>query len=294
MKHAKALAALMAAFLMMALSACGSSESDTQDSPATPAYEVSVHVECDDNLIFSRYDVLVYFDGTKLGELDHGKTADYSTKTTKGQHKIEFRSKDDSSTTGSVTVDVDGDCAFSYTIHCTSDEVKIKELDGEDSGGSTESQAAEPATPEPSSSVDASKPSEEPAVSDEPDVLTADNCPELAAILATHNESDPAIGSFAAKYNGRTIEFDGCITYWSHHESYKTRFDFLLGAGNYDPDTQLGPNFKFDNVNRFDLGLPSSADGLNIGDNVRVRAEVGKYNADTTLFLLKPITVTPR
>lgn len=87
MKHTKALVALMAAFLVIALSACGSSESNTSDSPAAPIYEVSVHVECDDNLIFSRYDVLVYFDGTKPGELDHGKTADYSTEATEGQHE---------------------------------------------------------------------------------------------------------------------------------------------------------------------------------------------------------------
>ena len=294
MKHAKALIVLMATFLMLALSACGSSESNAPNSPDAPTYEVSVHVECDSNLIFSKYDVLVYFDGTKLGELDHGNTADYSTKTIKGQHKIEFRSKDDSSTTGSATVDVDSDCAFSYTIHCTSDEVKVKELDEEDSGNSTESQTAEPANPEPSSSDDASKYTKEPTASDEPDVLTAENCPELATVLAAHNESDPAIGSFAAKYQGRTIEFDGCITYWSYHESYKTRFDFMLGAGNYDPNTQLGPNFKFDDVNRSNLGLPSSVEGLSVGDNVRVKAEVGKYSADTTLFLLKPITVTPR
>lgn len=68
----------------------------------------------------------------------------------------------------------------------------------------------------------------------------------------------------------------------------------MLGAGNYDPNTQLGPNFKFDDVNRSNLGLPSSVEGLSVGDNVRVKAEVGKYSADTTLFLLKPITVTPR
>ena len=284
----------MAAFLAMALSACSSSKSDASNSPAVPTYEVSVHVECDDNLIFGRYDVLVYFDGTKLGELDHGKTADYSTEATEGQHEIKFQSKDDSSTTGSVTVEVDGDCAFSYTVHCTSDKVKVKELDGEEPGSSTESQTAEPAEPEPSSSVDANESSKEPAASDEPEILTAENCPELAAVLATRNESDPAIGSFAAKYKGRTIEFDGCITYWSHHGSYKTRFDFMLGAGDYDPNTQLGPNFKFDDVNRSNLGLPSDVDGLSVGDNVRVRAEVGEYNAGTTLFLLKPIAVTPR
>ena len=191
-------------------------------------------------------------------------------------------------------MEVDGDCAFSYSIHCTSDKVEVEEIVEGEPGNSTESPTAKPAESESPSPAEADESSKERAASDEPEILTAENCPDLAAILATRNESDPAIGSFAARYKGRTIEFDGCITYWSHHGSYKTRFDFMLGAGDYDPNTQLGPNFKFDDVARHNLDLPPNVDGLNVGDNVRVRAEVGKYDANTTLFLLKPIAVAPR
>lgn len=296
MKHVKVLLVLMIAFLAMALSACSGSESNDSSITDTPTYKVSIHVECDGNLVFSRYDVLVYFDGAKLGELVHGDTADYFTDAVEGRHEVEFRSKDDSSISGSVTVEVNSDSEFSYSIHCTSSKVKIEELDTEKSDSSADDQTEEAAFSESSSSssTNESESSEELVTSKDPEILTAENCPELAAILSTHNESDPAIGPFAAKYKGKIIEFDGCIMYWSNHGSYKTRFDFMLGSGDYNPDAQLGPNFKFDDVNRYDLGLPSSVDGLSVGDNVRIRAEVGQYSADTTLFLLKPISVTPR
>ena len=69
MKYTKVLAVLLAAFLAMALSACGGSKSETSSRPTVPTYRVSIHVECDSNLVFSRYDVSVFFDGTKLGSL---------------------------------------------------------------------------------------------------------------------------------------------------------------------------------------------------------------------------------
>lgn len=128
-------------------------------------------------------------------------------------------------------------------------------------------------------------------------VLTIENNEDLKKLLELKDESDPFIEEFAGKYYGRTIEFDGCITYLGNHitnngKIYKTRYDILFGAGDYHPDTQRGPYFKYEDVNRYDMGLES--EGIHLGENVRLKAKVGKYNKETLLFLLEPISMEER
>jgi hypothetical protein len=69
-----------------------------------------------------------------------------------------------------------------------------------------------------------------------------------------------------------------------------------LSAGDYDPDHQTGPTFKFDDVGVWDLGLDTLflEDVIKIGMNVRIVAEVVEFNSNTGLFFLKPILVTER
>lgn len=131
---------------------------------------------------------------------------------------------------------------------------------------------------------------------EELEILTIENNSELQAILLTKNESDPIINEFATKYAGRTIEFDGNITSMFNHGNYDTRYDILIGAGDYDENSQKGPNFKFENVNYYDLGLSDMnvESMLNIGQNIHVIAKVGSYNGNNTIFSLKPISVTIR
>ncbi|VEH00443.1 Uncharacterised protein [Slackia heliotrinireducens] len=324
---------LAVALLAASLYACDDTESEEMTETVVPTYDVALHVDCEENIIFSRYDVDVYLDDEKLGTIPHGDVADYSLEADEGEHRIKFASVDDSTTTGSVVIDVAEDCSLSYEIQCKHSEIKVEEVAETEpeseaetasaaAGHSKETKEAESTkTEEPEEEPEASTEKEEPAeekapVEEEPEaveeepveepapaeesapeedaVLTVDNCPELAAILATHNEGDPAIAEFAEEHKGDTIEFDGCITYWTNHGSYKTRFDFMLGAGEYDPDRQQGPLFKFDNVNRFDLNLPDDVDGLSIGDSVRVTAVVGSYSPDTFILLLDPVSVTLR
>ena len=122
--------------------------------------------------------------------------------------------------------------------------------------------------------------------------LTVDNCPELAAILSNKAEMDPSYSDFASKYKGRTIEFNGRIDYCSHYKNYDTRFDYLVSAGDYDPDHQVGPSFKFENVNYSDLH--TNMDTVSVGLNVRIIAEVRSYDSNSGLFYLKPISVNKR
>ncbi|MCH5267713.1 MAG: DUF4839 domain-containing protein [Lachnospiraceae bacterium] len=126
-------------------------------------------------------------------------------------------------------------------------------------------------------------------------VLTIDNCEELASILSRDAEYE-SYSIFADKYYGSTIEFDGGIDYVDNHGKYKTRYDILVSAGDYDPDGQLGPTFKFENVGVSNLNLDTLflEDEIKVGKNVRIVAKVGEFNMDTGLFFLDPVSVSAR
>lgn len=122
--------------------------------------------------------------------------------------------------------------------------------------------------------------------------LTIDNCPELASMLSNKAEIDDTYSSFATKYYGRIIEFDGRIDYCANHDTYNTRFDYLVSAGDYDPDRQIGPSFKFEDVNYYDLN--TDLDSVSVGQNVHIVAKVKSFDSNNGLFYLEPVSVTGR
>lgn len=131
-------------------------------------------------------------------------------------------------------------------------------------------------------------------VCDEPKPnLTVDNCSELAALLELSDPSDPSVSAFANSYSGQVIEFDGCVTAMQNHEDYTTRWDVLLGAGDFDENSMRGPNFRLTDVNYYDMNV-SGGDSIYVGLNVHVVAEVGDYNSNTTLFELEIISMEIR
>ena len=101
-------------------------------------------------------------------------------------------------------------------------------------------------------------------------------------------EIDESYSEFASKYKERVIEFDGQIADCTHHENYNTRFDYLITAID-DSNHQVGPYFKFQNVNYSDLN--TDLDSVTVGLNVHITAEVEKYDSVSGLFYLKPISV---
>ncbi|NMD71526.1 DUF4839 domain-containing protein [Bacillus sp. DNRA2] len=127
-------------------------------------------------------------------------------------------------------------------------------------------------------------------------ILTVKNNEDLAALLSVKNENDPIIGKFAKKYVGRIIEFDGNIANMMQHGNYKTRYNILILAGDYNETTFSGPNFQFENVGVIDLNLTGSEipDSIGAGQNLHITAEVVEYNETSELFRLKPINTEIR
>lgn len=127
--------------------------------------------------------------------------------------------------------------------------------------------------------------------------LSVDNSPELATILGLGDYCSDEIASFAQTYEGRVIVFEGNIGAIANSGGSSTRFDILLGAGDYDENSQMGPAFQFKDVNIVsDLGLtgPGVPDAVAVGDNVLITAEIDSYEEDSCLFLLDPVSTQYR
>lgn len=159
-------------------------------------------------------------------------------------------------------------------------------------------------SPTPPLSTESAAVSEESAPSPTPtlaektvQVINAENNTDFAALLVATDYCDPSMAQFAAKYQGREIEFDGSITNMQHHGNYDTRYDILVGPGDAGPKTTAGPAFKYEDVNMFDLKLAGKSVPSHVaeGDKFRFTAEVGEYKPNQgCLFFLTPVSTTVR
>ena len=66
-----------------------------------------------------------------------------------------------------------------------------------------------------------------------------------------------------------------------------------MGAGDVDPESMRGPNFRLTDVNFSEMNV-TGGDSVYAGLNVHVVAKVGQYNANTTLFELDIISMEIR
>ncbi|WP_405475172.1 DUF4839 domain-containing protein [Streptomyces sp. NBC_00009] len=127
------------------------------------------------------------------------------------------------------------------------------------------------------------------------EVITPQNNPEFAALLKA-DSCDDANLDFATKHGGQTVAFNGSIVSMAPHGDYDTRYDFLLGPGDKGPNTTVGPAFKYQDVNIFDLKLTGKKIPATVGagDKFRFVAKVGKFNADQCVFFLDPVSTENR
>jgi hypothetical protein len=133
------------------------------------------------------------------------------------------------------------------------------------------------------------------AEADADQVTTVASSSELSALLKA-DSCDASIASFVAKYRGTDIEFDGSIASMVNHGTADTRYDILVAPGDKGTQSTVGPAFKFEDVNVFDLNLtgPKIPDSVGEGDLFRFRAEIDKYNADQCLLFITPVSTTAR
>ncbi|MBB2976478.1 hypothetical protein FHX49_002053 [Microbacterium endophyticum] len=148
---------------------------------------------------------------------------------------------------------------------------------------------SEAATPEPTTPE--AEPTEEADV-----VLTPETNAELAALLILTDYCDPSIATFASTYRGQTIAFPGYIGALAPHDGATTRYDILIGAGDFSETSAPGPAFQFRDVNTTnDLNFAGAVpDTIGVGTNLNVTAEVGTYETSSCLFLLDPISTAVR
>lgn len=202
-------------------------------------------------------------------------------------------------------VTIDGETTFSTSSRYPSDATVIvtyhafsEKESATDSSSTTESNAkSKPSEIEQSSEESVEKEEDESSETKEEDIITVENNEEFFALLKTKDDtSDPVIAEFAKKYAGRTIEFDGNIAYMSNHDNYKTRYDFLILAGDYSENTTTGPNFQFRDVSAFDLKLigDNIPDFVGQGDNLHFVAKIIEFDQTQGLFFIDPVSTTVR
>ena len=121
--------------------------------------------------------------------------------------------------------------------------------------------------------------------------ITVTNDPEFAALLALTDYCDDAIATFADEHAGETIAFDANVGAIAPHDGAETRYDILVGAGDYSQTSAPGPAFQFRDVNTtsdlHDVGeVPES---IGVGTALHVTARVDRFEPSSCLFLLDPV-----
>lgn len=137
-----------------------------------------------------------------------------------------------------------------------------------------------------------------PAPSPVPDdiVLTPENSPELAAVLALSDYCSPDIAAFAAAHSGQTISFPGSVGDIAPYDGASTRYLILIGAGDFSETSAPGPAFQFRDVNTTDdlRWVGSVPDTIGVGTNLNVTAKIDRYEERSCLFFLEPVATTVR
>lgn len=152
---------------------------------------------------------------------------------------------------------------------------------------------SEPGVESPAELAEAA-PSAEPESEDV--VLTPANSPELAALLALTDYCAPEVAAFAAAHSGQTIAFPGYVGALAPHDGATTRYDFLIGAGDFSETSVLGPAFQFRDVNATNnlRWVGAVPDSIGVGTNLSVTAQVDRYEQSSCLLLLEPVSTGVR
>lgn len=116
----------LAAFLFGKTSVSYQEKNVKETSIDEPEYDVSIEIECTENLLFSKYDVNVYIGDMLEGTIRHGTTETFNMILTKGTYEIKFVNTENKEVTGSVEIDIHQDEVLRYKISCASDSISVE------------------------------------------------------------------------------------------------------------------------------------------------------------------------
>ena len=123
----------VALIICVNLCACASNNDEAETTTSAPIYDVSIEVECIENLFLSKYDVNVLLDGENLGTIDHGKTKTFNSELTEGEYELAFQKEDDEAVDGVETIKVTkgGKNIFAFRITCSGSQIDVEVVDKE-------------------------------------------------------------------------------------------------------------------------------------------------------------------
>lgn len=124
--------------------------------------------------------------------------------------------------------------------------------------------------------------------------ITVDDNEDLRALLQLHDDFDESISTFAKKYSGKNIEFDGCFSDVYAENKGKDypiyRYSVLIGAMDYDPDKAIGPNFHVSDLRLDQFNwVGDQPNTIETGQNVHMMVRLGVFNSNNGLYELTPI-----
>lgn len=271
------------------------------------SYDTTIRIKSSVNLLFSTYDIKIYVDGIDQAVIKNGEETEFTLNLDEESHNLKITKASDESIFGQVNFDVNDNNKLQFKASSHSDNI---EIESEDYVENVVEEAKEKSPTEnqkkemdettdninednQESETQPTEESTEEIENNEEEVITIDNNEDFKKLLSLKNEFDPFIGEFSEKYYGKTIEFNGNIgniqNFSTNNKTYKTRFNVLIQGGDFEPDSVSGPNFRFTNISG--TKLPS---GLVYGDNVKIKAKVGTYNKDNSLFELENISIERR
>lgn len=130
----------------------------------------------------------------------------------------------------------------------------------------------------------------------EGEIITVDNNAEFKQIMESTERAGAKVEDFAEKYDGRTIKFDGNISFMRQTNSSFTNFGIVIDAGDFDAGELHGPHFYLDNVTMEEMNLNENDknSGISSGDNVTVTAIIDYYSVETESIFLKIVKLEKR
>lgn len=121
--------------LLFVVKGCSSRSkgSDTNSESSTTVnvikYQLYLDIESSTNLIFSTYDVEIYLDNAKLGNISNGKNYTALREVEEGNHVINFYKNGEHSVSAREVINVNSDCTYKCTLNSKSDSIIVNNVE---------------------------------------------------------------------------------------------------------------------------------------------------------------------